>query len=95
MPKTIECVGCGQERGEKTRGLCKTCYARNRKRRTLRKYPRVAGRKTVAIVADVEHLVGSDSRENIAKRLGYNKPDSLYRLLHRANRLDLWEAMAA
>lgn len=95
MPKTIECVDCGQERGEKTRGLCKTCYARNRKRGTLHKHPRVAGRKTLTVVADVEHLAGSDSRENIAKRLGYSRPDSLYRLLRRANRSDLWEAMAA
>ena len=32
---TITCVGCGQEKIEAARGMCRTCYSRWRKNGTL------------------------------------------------------------
>lgn len=40
-------------------------------------------------VTEVEHLAGSDSAENIARRLGYGSARTLDQLLHRAGRPDL------
>lgn len=41
------------------------------------------------VIAEVEWLMGTDSVERIARRLGYATPNSLARVLHREGRHDL------
>ena len=41
------------------------------------------------IVGEVEHILGSDAPDNIARRLGYSRPQHLARMLERAGRDDL------
>jgi len=46
-------------------------------------------RRTREIVEDLEWIIGTDSPESIAKRLGYGEPQSLMKALRRAGRHDL------
>lgn len=96
MSRTIVvCADCGRTKTVHGRGLCKTCHQRNSNQKTLHKYPPKADRRAQHVVTEVEFLAGTDSRENLAKRLGYASGDGLHHFLKRHNRLDLWEAMAA
>jgi len=46
-------------------------------------------RRTHEVVEDLEHIIGTDNPESIAKRLGYGDPQSLMKALRRAGRHDL------
>lgn len=46
-------------------------------------------RRTDVVVEELEHIIGTDNPESIAKRLGYEEPQSLMKALRRAGRHDL------
>lgn len=89
------CTDCGREVRLYGRGMCKRCYCRAAVGGTLEDHPR----KTMAerdVVEECQFLLGTGTAEQIAERLGYhgsgtrNAGHTLYRVLHRAERLDLW-----
>jgi hypothetical protein len=51
--------------------------------------PQPLGMTRDEIIAEVEHLWGTDHPVNIARRLGYSRPEPLIRTLYRADRPDL------
>lgn len=99
QPRIIQCPGCGQQIVHYARGLCLGCYHRDHQRRATQTHRKTAeARKRAHIqymIGEVEFLAGTDSRENLAKRLGYASCSGLQDFLKRHNRLDLWEATAA
>lgn len=81
--RVIVCADCGQARGHNARGLCKTCYARHRRRDDLDRFSLVGTRKDCnpwrpvqarsrGLVEDYEFLLaaGVTDREALAARLG-------------------------
>ena len=55
--------------------------------------PRCAGKDKqqpfLETISELEHIIGTDNPESIAKRLGYAEPKSLLKALRRAGRYDL------
>lgn len=51
--------------------------------------PRKRQRPYADTIADVELMIGTDTPEGIARRLGYTDEKTLYRVLERARRHDL------
>lgn len=99
------CADCGLIRRVKARGLCTTCYNRNYKHGTLSTFPKLPrqpgggvqrGRARGDVAVEVADLLGlgTTRRQAIARHLGV-KPASVYRALHRAGRVDLWERTSA
>jgi len=75
------------------RGLCRACYERQRKRRTLARFPRTKTPGPV-LIEDMEYI--ADSGGNLTEaimRLRKTK-DALWRACKRAGRMDLYWRLA-
>lgn len=76
------CQWPGCDRAAAAKGYCHRCYLRARDSYTGRG----------AAIRELEHLAGTDTLASIAARLGI-KPNSIYRTLQRAGRVDLWRRL--
>ena len=83
--------GCDHPR--RTGGMCTAHYQRSQKGAPLDKPLRVIhSRQTV--IEDVEWIIGTDSPESIAVRLGYRRLDTLQTSLRKWGRADLADRLS-
>ena len=79
------------------RQLCRTCYWHIRGTGQLDNYPKCERRgkpsRAPEIIEDVEWIIGTDSPERIAARVGVPSLAALEQALRRAGRADLWNRL--
>lgn len=75
-PPRTTCKSCGGLR-DASRRPCDVCHAL------------ATAQRRAHLISEIEFLKGTDTAENIARRLGYTYPNSLARVLQRAGRHDL------
>lgn len=87
-----QCDGPDCDRPIASRRLCHGHYAQLRRGEPLTPLREVIYHRRRELITEVSHLAGSDTVEGVAARLGI-KPNSIYRTLQRAGRLDLWRRL--